>query len=62
MLTCLIVGGIYPRWGTQQANRPGAEFLRRLHVLVFGEDPASPCDVFVDEFELPRRHETERSG
>jgi hypothetical protein len=30
--------------------------------LVFGEDPSSPCDVFVDEFELPRRHEGERSG
>ncbi len=63
VLTCLIVGGIYPQWGTR--NKPtvrGAEFLRRLHVLVFGEDPGSPCDVFVDEFELPRRHEAERSG
>ncbi len=63
VLTCLIVGGIYPKWGTR--NEPtvrGAEFLRRLHVLVFGEDPDSPCDVFVDEFELPRRHETERAG
>lgn len=63
VLTCLIVGGTYPKWGTR--SRPtslGAEFLRRLHVLVFGEDPSSPCDVFVDEFELPRRHESERSG
>ena len=63
VLTCLIVGGVYPRWGAR--SKPtvrGAEFLRRLHVLAFGEDPASPCDVFVDEFELPRRHETERSG
>jgi hypothetical protein len=63
VLTCLIVGGTYPRWGTR--NKPtvrGAEFLRRLHVLTYGEDPGSPCDVFVDEFELPRRHEAERSG
>jgi hypothetical protein len=63
VLTCLIVGGIYPQWGTR--SKPtvrGAEFLRRLHGLVFGEDPGSPCDVFVDEFELPRRHEAERSG
>ena len=63
VLTCLIVGGVYPQWGTR--SKPtvrGAEFLRRLHVLVFGEDPSSPCDVFVDEFELPRRHEAERSG
>ena len=63
VLSCLIVGGRYPRWGTR--SKPtvrGAEFLRRLHVLVFGEDPGSPCDVFVDEFELPRRHDAERSG
>ena len=63
VLTCLIVGGTYPQWGTR--SKPtvrGAEFLRRLHVLVFGEDPASSCDVFVDEFELPRRSEAERSG
>jgi hypothetical protein len=63
VLTCLIVGGTYPRWGTR--NKPtgrGAEFLRRLHVPAFGEDPGSPCDVFVDEFELPRRDEGERSG
>lgn len=63
VLTCLIVGGRYPRWGTR--SKPtvrGAEFLRRLHVLVFGEDPGSPCDDFVDEFELPRRHDAERSG
>jgi hypothetical protein len=63
VLTCLIVGGVYPKWGTR--SKPtvrGAEFLRRLHVLVFGEDPGAPCDVFVDEFELPRRQETERSG
>lgn len=63
VLTSLIVGGTYPKWGTR--SKPtvrGAEFLRRLHVLVFGEDPSSPCHVFVDEFELPRRHEAERSG
>ncbi len=62
VLTSLIVGGKYPQWGTR--NKPtvrGGEFLRRLHVLVFGEDPGSPFDVFVDEFELPRRHEGERS-
>jgi hypothetical protein len=63
VLTCLIVGGVYPQWCTR--SKPtvrGTEFLRRLHVLVFGAEPASPCDVFVDEFELPRRHEAERSG
>lgn len=63
VLTTLIVGGTYPQWGTR--NKPterGAEFLRRLHALVFGKDPGSPCDVFVDEFELPRRHQDERSG
>lgn len=63
VLTCLIVGGVYPQWGTRsKPTARGAEFLRRLHVLVFGADPGSPCDVFVDEFELPRRHEAERSG
>lgn len=63
VLTCLIVGGVYPAWGTRsKPTARGAEFLQRLHVLVFGQDPASPCDVFVDEFELPRRHEAERSG
>ncbi|HET7431256.1 MAG TPA: hypothetical protein VFJ89_07100 [Nocardioides sp.] len=63
VLTCLIVGGVYPRWGTRSTPTVrGVEFLRRLHVLVFGEDSSSPCHVFVDEFELPRRHEAERSG
>lgn len=63
VLTCLIVGGVYPQWGTRSMPTVrGAEFLRRLHLLVFGEDPESPCEVFVDEFELPRRHEAERSG
>lgn len=63
VLTCLIVGGTYPAWGTRNKPTPrGAEFLRRLHVAVFGEDPGTACDIFVDEFELPRRHEGERSG
>jgi hypothetical protein len=63
VLTCLIVGGVYPRWGTRsQPSSQGAEFLRRLHVLVFGKEPVSLCDIFVDEFELPRRHAAERSG
>lgn len=63
VLTCLILGGTYPQWGTRsKPTARGAEFLRRLHVQVFGEEPGSPCDVFVDEFELPRRNEAERSG
>lgn len=63
LLTTLIVGGAYPPWGTRsEPTARGSEFLRHLHVLVFGEAPEAPCAVFVDEFELPRRHQQERSG
>jgi len=46
----------------QQADSAGRRVSEALHVGVLGADPGSPCDVFVDEFELPRRHEAERSG
>jgi hypothetical protein len=60
LLTMLIVGGPYPRWNSRNAVSPnGTRFLWELDVLCFG-DPSWPAPpVFVDEFELPRRHEDE---
>jgi hypothetical protein len=62
LLTMLIVGGPYPPWNTR--NRPTAEgevFLRRLHDLA-GLVGWHGMPEFVDEFDLPRRHDDERGG
>jgi hypothetical protein len=64
LLTCLVLGRLEGGWSiTRRPSSAGALFLRDLHASAFGDDSA-PEEVpgFVDEFELPRRTETEPSG
>jgi hypothetical protein len=62
LLASLILGEAASGW-----NRPrppsdrGAAFIRQLHGLRFEGTPEAP-PVFVDEFELPARTDSERSG
>lgn len=63
LITSLIVGGRYPRWNTRsQPCTGGVDFLQGLWRLSFAEPwPGDQMD-FVDEFELPPRHDDERGG
>ncbi len=65
LLTMLIVGGPYPRWNTESVATPqGWSFLEQLHHQSFGGDGLGERDdaAFIDEFDLPRRDETEPGG
>ncbi|WP_188194648.1 hypothetical protein [Nonomuraea sp. SYSU D8015] len=59
----LIVGGPYPPWNSRTPPSPqGARFLRSLDELSFGRSEWSGQPLFVDEFELPPRHDDEQGG
>lgn len=62
LLASLVLGEVPSGWNHhRQPSERGDEFLRALHGLRFSETPdAAP--VFVDEFELPSRDESERAG
>jgi hypothetical protein len=63
LLTMLILEGPYPRWNSRsQPSAAGAEFLRALYERNFGGTWPGDDAVFVDEFELPPRNDTERGG
>jgi hypothetical protein len=60
LLTMLILNGPYPPWNSR--NRPsqqGTRFLQALDALSFAEATWNGQPMFVDEFDLPRRHELE---
>ena len=62
LLTMLIVEGTYPRWNTRSQPSPrGIEFLTALYGASFDAVPPG-VDVFVDEFDLPRRHNDDVAG
>ena len=63
LLTALILGAPYPRWNTRSSVcERGLVFLRELWQLSgFSTWPGDQL-LFVDEFELPRRHEREKGG
>ena len=63
LLTSLILHAPYPRWNTRSpVSAPGLAFLERLWELSgFGDWPGGDVQ-FVDEFELPRRHDGEKGG
>lgn len=63
LLTSLILHAPYPRWNTRSSvSAPGLAFLERLWELSgFGVWPGGDV-LFVDEFELPRRHDGEKGG
>ncbi|MFI7033518.1 hypothetical protein OHB01_25840 [Microbispora hainanensis] len=63
LLTMLILGGPYPRWNTPNApSDRGARFLLELDALSFGTGAWDVRPQFVDEFDLPRRHDDEQGG
>jgi hypothetical protein len=63
LLTMLILGGPYPRWNTRSTpTAAGVDFLRALDRLSFGDPRWSEPAVFVDELDLPPRHQSERGG
>lgn len=63
LLTMLILGGTYPRWNTRSTpTSAGDQFLRQLYQASFGDHGWSSPIAFVDEFDLPRRHDDERGG
>lgn len=63
LLTSLILHGPYPKWNSRSTAGPaGLSFLRQLHELSFGSPWPGDGLVFVDEFELPPRHDTKQGG
>jgi hypothetical protein len=63
LLTMLILGGPYPKWNSRSHPCPAGErFLAALHALSFGTDGWADGGVFVDEFDLPKRHDGEPGG
>ena len=62
LLTALILGGPYPRWNTRNTpTAAGVAYLQALDEVCFGQ-AGEPARVFVDELDLPRRHEVEKGG
>src|SRR5262245_17362923 len=63
LLTSLILNGPYPRWNTRSTLSPrGRAFLRKLHEMSYADGWSDEGCVFVDEFELPPRSDSERGG
>ncbi len=63
LLTMLILEGPYPRWNSRsRPSKTGKGFLRALYERSFGGVWPGDDAIFVDEFELPPRHDAERGG
>ncbi|MEO3785168.1 hypothetical protein ABGB12_17690 [Actinocorallia sp. B10E7] len=63
LLTMLILDDVYPRWNSRhRPSAKGVEFLRHLESLCFATVPWRSEPMFVDEFELSRRTESEAGG
>jgi hypothetical protein len=62
LLATLILGEEARGWNVRRSpSQRGASFLRELHGAYHADTPADP-PIFVDEFELPARHDAEKSG
>lgn len=60
LLTMLVLDADYPRWNARSTPSPaGLAFLRALDELSFGAADVPDSATFVDELDLPRRHEDE---
>lgn len=60
LLTMLILAGLYPRWNSRsRPSKHGTRFLQALDALSFGAAAWDGQPLFVDEFDLPNRHEEE---
>ncbi len=63
LLTMLVLEGPYPRWNSRSTpSAAGVQFLLALYERCFGAEWPGDAAVFVDEFELPPRHDAERGG
>lgn len=63
LTTTLLVGGTYPKWGTENAlTEQGTVFFKALDRLSFGSDSWPHDPVFVDEITMPKRHDDELSA
>jgi hypothetical protein len=63
LLTMLILNAPYPKWNSRSTpSAEGLAFLRDLHRLSFGDPWPGDAAMFVDEFELPPRHEDDAGG
>jgi hypothetical protein len=61
LLTMLILGAPYPRWNTRHEASPrGERFLESLYRLSFDPDSWPGHGLFVDELDMPARHEDEK--
>ena len=60
LLTMLILDADYPPWNSRNTPSPaGLAFLRALDELSFGTADVPDAAEFVDELDLPRRHDDE---
>ena len=63
LLTMLVLEGPYPRWNSRsKPSAAGVWFLLELYGRCFGGEWPGDGAVFVDEFELPPRHDAEPGG
>lgn len=63
LLTTLLLAAPYPKWNARSSLCPaGVTFLRALYERNFDAPWPNGDPVFVDEFELPARHEAEKGG
>jgi hypothetical protein len=62
LLATLILGEEARGWNVRRSpSERGASFLSELHRSFHAHTPADP-PIFVDEFELPARHDSEKAG
>lgn len=60
LLTMLILDAPYPRWNSRSKPSPrGLQFLEKLEELSFGTVGPWSDPSFIDELDLPRRHDGE---
>jgi hypothetical protein len=63
LLTTLLLHAPYPRWNARSTLSPaGAAFLSDLYERSFSDVWPDAAPVFVDELELPPRHDAEKGG
>jgi len=63
LLTMLILDAPYPRWNTHsRVSTRGAEFMANLDGLSFKEPSRRGPAVFIDEFDLPKRDDSEKGS
>jgi hypothetical protein len=63
LTTTLLVGGTYPKWGTENAlTEQGVAFFKALDLLSFSTASWATTPTFIDEITMPKRHDDELSA